>query len=341
MCGWLTPIGRAPLGGYIFGEREIVPALKSHNKRAGSRCEGPQPHSAADYFIASLALKCAPQLVTPSRTERFFSPNMPKSGKRRSFKAEEEDDSLVPDMAPGHSQLEAAASPRHAVPHPPPLKLPAFWESSPAAWFVHAESLFALHCLKDDELQYHHVVAALPSAVAARLVGLLTRPPESDKYVTLKSRLLYSFTLSDAERANELFSLNGLGARRPSELMEHMLGLLGAHEPGFLFHHLFLRQLPTPVRAALANTPATDMRTFATEADKFYLAGRGEDAKAPATTQAAPAREKKKGRDAATVSPKSRRTDLCFYHDKFGQLAKRCIPPCNFAVQGNAVAGAQ
>ncbi|CAI5667496.1 unnamed protein product [Oreochromis niloticus] len=56
-----------------------------------------------------------------------------------------------------------------------------------------------------------------------------------------------------------------------------MLSLLGPDDGGFLFAHLFLRQLPAAVRAVLANSPllpAKDYRSLAEEADRILLASR-------------------------------------------------------------------
>lgn len=55
--------------------------------------------------------------------------------------------------------------------------------------------------------------------------------------------------------------------------MDRMLDLLGEHRPNFLFIQLFLRQLPSQVRTALANTTITDCWRLAEEADKFFFAG--------------------------------------------------------------------
>ena len=151
---------------------------------------------------------------------------------------------------------QATGFPMDNAPRAPLVKLPEFWEASPAAWFAHTESQFDLHGIDDDNRRYHHVVAALPSSVATRIVGLLSHPPALAKYAALKSQLLYNFSLSDAERADELFALNGLGARKPSQLMEHMLALLGDHAPGFLFAQLFLRQLPVAVKTAWLMSPS-------------------------------------------------------------------------------------
>ncbi|XP_056904781.1 uncharacterized protein K02A2.6-like [Takifugu flavidus] len=152
------------------------------------------------------------------------------------------------------------------------LKLPEFWETSATAWFAQAEAQFALREITADEIKYYYVVSALGSAMASRVVGILKQPPPENKYGILKAHLLRMFELSDAERASRLFSLQGLGDSKPSELMDKMLDLLGEHKPDFLFIQLFLRLLPPQVRAALANTAISDCRALAAEADKFFLA---------------------------------------------------------------------
>ena len=224
------------------------------------------------------------------------------------------------------------------------LKLPEFWESSSSAWFAQTEAQFALRQITADETKYYYVVSALGSSTASRVVSLLKRPPLTRKYDTLKEYLLKTFELSDTERASRLFSLQGLGDSKPSELMDRMLDLLGDNKPDFLFLHLFLRQLPTHVRAALANSASTDCRELAAEADKCFLASQQPCAAAllPAgpvanvlddhalVAAAAPRRQQ-----ASTSS-----SGVCFYHAKFGPKAKRCRSPCSFGGVGNARAGA-
>lgn len=61
------------------------------------------------------------------------------------------------------------------------------------------------------------------------------------------------------------------------DFMDNILSLLGSDDGGFLFPHLFLRLLPTTVRAALANSPclfAGDHRGLAEEVDRVLLATR-------------------------------------------------------------------
>ena len=284
------------------------------------------------------------KLVTPTSDRTFyFGLNMPKrkTHGRLTCKTEPEEMS-VPYSPTPQRPLQVGATPVGTAPHAQSLKLPEFWEASPAAWFAHTESQFDLHGVADDNRRYHHVVTALPSSVATRIVGLLTRPPALDKYTTLKTQLLYNFSLSNAERADELFALNGLGGREPSQLMEHMLALLGDNEPGFLFTHLFLRQLPVSVRSALADVPVGDLRAFAIEVDKFWIAQRGSGGSSPIPAYTSPAPHVRKNKT-ANVGPSCpvQRPDVCFYHERFGDRATKCRQPCSFAVQGNALAGAR
>lgn len=219
------------------------------------------------------------------------------------------------------------------------LKLPEFWESSASAWFAQTEAQFALREITADATKYYYVVSALNSSTASRVVSLLKNPPATGKYDSLKAHLLKTFELSDAERANRLFSLQGLGDSKPSELMDRMMDLLGEHKPDFLFVQLFLRQLPAHVRAALANTTITDCRELAEEADKFFLASQQHSVSAlfPVHDISTPPETPTVF---AATSQRQLPPGLCFYHAKFGAKAKRCRSPCSFGRTGNAKAGA-
>ena len=230
----------------------------------------------------------------------------------------------------------AAASP--AV-YAAAIKLPEFWQHDPAPWFQHIEAQFHLRGITVDDTKYYYVVAALDASTTRRVMGFLREPPADGKYNALKTQLLRLFQLSDAERADRLLSLNGLGDSKPTELMENMLALLGSGDATFLFVQLFLRQLPTPVRTALATSPLVrtkDYRGLAEEADRILLASRQYVAAAVSPSDQA----------VAAVSERREQTQrddggLCYYHRRFGAKAKRCVPPCCYGSQGNARAGAR
>ncbi|KAL3969232.1 importin subunit alpha-6/7 [Sarotherodon galilaeus] len=130
------------------------------------------------------------------------------------------------------SGLEASAA--AGLPPPPmaafavALKLPDFWLHNPPSWFVHVEAQFALRGVSADDTKYHHVVASLDPLSTRRVMTLLRDPPAQGKYTALKALLLRRYSLSDAERAEKLLSLAGLGDGTALELMESMLSLLAA-----------------------------------------------------------------------------------------------------------------
>ena len=149
------------------------------------------------------------------------------------------------------------------------LKLPTFWTTCPLAWFAQTEGQFALRNLSSDDTRYFHVVAALDSQTATRDLSVIASPPLTNKYEALESFLCSAFGLSETERANTLLDLSGLGDRKPSELMNSMLALLGDHKPCLIFKQIFFRQLPEKVCVPLANSPKTNSRMLSLEADRI------------------------------------------------------------------------
>ena len=86
------------------------------------------------------------------------------------------------------------------------LKLPPFRISQPRVWYQQAEAQFALRKITADDTKYFNVVAALDQETASRLIDYLEKPPEEDRYSSIKKRLLSTFDLSQQERAARLLS---------------------------------------------------------------------------------------------------------------------------------------
>ncbi|CAI5694697.1 unnamed protein product [Oreochromis niloticus] len=248
------------------------------------------------------------------------------------------------------SALDASAA---ASPLPPaaaafavPLELPDFWLHDPPSWFVHVEAQFALRGISADDTKYHQVVASLDPLATRRALTLLRDPPARGKYAALKELLLRRYALSDAERAEKLLSLSGLGGGTALELMERMLSFLGPDDGGFLFAHIFLRQLPAAVRAGLANSPllgTKDYRSLAEDADRILLATRAfhdhdlvpASPTAPSTSPLTCPDVSAPSLAAKVAAQRHRGQDLCFYHQRFGPRARRCLLPCAFPTLGH------
>ena len=76
--------------------------------------------------------------------------------------------------------------------------------------------------------------------------------------------------------AAKVLDTNGLGDKSPSQLLSDMLlSVPTDKEPGYLFREVFLRQLPTDIRAHLAQTSnkgstPDELRKLAEEADRYF-----------------------------------------------------------------------
>ena len=132
------------------------------------------------------------------------------------------------------------------------FKAPQFWQTNAKARFISLEASFNTHTppITQDLTKFHHVIQLLDSSTARRVQAVLENPPLVGKYDRLKSALLNAYEATQLQKDQELLNLNGLGDRKPSELLQHMRSL--NHDPVTLFRALFLNQLPPEVRRILA-----------------------------------------------------------------------------------------
>ena len=149
------------------------------------------------------------------------------------------------------------------------LKLPQFWPEQSTIWFAQTEAQFAIKNITVKLTKFYHVVTALDGPTAQRVTDLLETPPRESPYTTLKNRLTNAFALSDRERAAQILDLKDLGDRKPSALMDHLLGLAGNRGSEFLLREVFLRSLPEKISIVVAAS-TSGLRDLAMEADKHF-----------------------------------------------------------------------
>ena len=152
------------------------------------------------------------------------------------------------------------------------IKLPPFWPQRAQVWFVQAEAQFAIKGITADLTKYSDVTASLDQDSATRALDILTNPPDTNKYQTLKTRLLDNYRLSEREAAGRILDINGLGDSKPSELLDKMLAIVPTgQQPGFLFKEVFLRQLPSSIQSIVTQQDYSSLRELAKAADKHFL----------------------------------------------------------------------
>jgi hypothetical protein len=250
------------------------------------------------------------------------------------------------------------------------VKLPPFWPHSPALWFSQAESMFMIRGLSDQHQRYYHVVSVLPHESLRLVADIVEAKPEEEQYNVLKQRLLASHQLTGFQRAEKLFQMPTLGARKPSDLMAAMLEICPrGEEKTELFACLFLQRLPREIRVLLSEVDHKDPKALAAQADRHWgLHESPAAAVMPVLAESAgmedginAVRQERGGRggrggrgrrgrgggggaggarqpvesDASMAARLA--SGLCLKHWRYGDQAHSCIAPCSW--QGNAAAG--
>ncbi|XP_064479140.1 uncharacterized protein LOC135392354 [Ornithodoros turicata] len=210
-------------------------------------------------------------------------------------------------VAPGAGQPSAAPATSSAIaPHPEgstaastpstvqhlAVRLPSFWPENPQVWFLQVECQFALAGITNQTTKYRHVVSVLPQDVAAQLVDLLATPPTQNPYDTLRTATLDRTTASERQRLQQLLTTEGLGDRRPSQLLRHIA--VAPWRQGSFFHpsllkELFLQRLPANVQMILATATSLPLPDFAAHADKIMEVSSPHIAAIPAAVGVQPA----------------------------------------------------
>lgn len=190
------------------------------------------------------------------------------------------------------------------------VKLPMFWTARPEVWFAQCEAQFATRQINVELTKFNHIVAALDNATAAEVERFILQPDNTTPYTNLKEALIGAFGKTQVEKDQELLNLNGLGDRRPTALLRYIESLNS--DPATLKRALFLGQLPLEVRRVLAAQNTININELAEQADRVMEAGRDNTFNGINAIKRRP------------KIPSSATMELCFYHNKFGENARKC-----------------
>lgn len=250
-------------------------------------------------------------------------------------------------------------------------RIPDFWQDQPRIWFVQVEAVLQPQRLS-DESRYHLVVAKLGKQVIQQVSDVLVRPPDQNKYETLKARLLAIYEESESRQVQKLIGEMDLGDQKPSQLLRRMRDLARDKVSNETLLILWQNHLPSSARAVLAVTDTKDLDTLSSIADKvlenikpLQVASVSNNSNDTATIIAEIAKlnirlndiEKSRSRprfrrynnSRSRSRPTSRsshrdgtprrtpRSDdwVCFYHFRFKERAHKCLEPCAFKKTGN------
>ncbi|XP_043262992.1 uncharacterized protein LOC122403507 [Colletes gigas] len=237
-------------------------------------------------------------------------------------------------------------------------KLPPFWKGQPDLWFLQAEAKFRAKGIRSDQTKFDTVISNLDSETLQCISDIVRIPPESDKYEFLKENLIKRLSDSREKQLQRLLNELSLADKKLSHLLremrEHAAGVVGDE----FLRSLWLSRLPGYVRGILSVSAKSDLNTLAEIADNILENTANGCVMAVGTKHGVNDGLEKKVEDLeknfmafvrevkATLEEirsgmkynyrsRSRsntpmRSQICFYHKKFGGKAYRCIAPCAF-----------
>ncbi|KFD48088.1 hypothetical protein M513_11031 [Trichuris suis] len=187
---------------------------------------------------------------------------------------------------------------------------------------------------------------------------IIDSPPETDKYNTLKQRILDRFSESDEKRLQTLLSGMQIGDDKPSYFLQRMRREVPKHfsQMDRIIKHLWIQQLPSTVQVCLAQTDEEDLDKLGKLADKEYDVTRPaiSAVETPASLQAISdlqaqvselserievmsRRRVSRRSPSVTLGRQNRRSPSaernpawCYYHNRFKHRARKCTYPCSF-----------
>lgn len=250
------------------------------------------------------------------------------------------------------------------------VRLPPFWPHNPVLWFAQVEASFSYAGITADQTKFALVVSQLDHHFAAEVQDVITSPPSTNSYETLKSELIRRVAASQEERIRQVLTQEEIGDRKPSQYLRHLRSKVDTSTvPDNLLRTLWSSRLPSQVKAIVASqtnmsldavaeladriqeaiTPAqvsavtaqnrtTVAAATVARADYDVLADKVDQLCAQVSTLLSQSarnykgRNRRRSRSRSSQSAKSYQGEqsVCWYHRRFGEQAKKCTTPCSY-----------
>lgn len=247
------------------------------------------------------------------------------------------------------------------------VRVPPFYAQRPALWFAQLESQFVLAGITREETKFHYAISQLDPVYAAEVEDIIADSTLTDKYKRLKTELVKRLSASRERKVKQLLTSEELGDRKPSQFLRHLKQLAGPDVPEDFLRTIWSSRLPSGTQTIIASQMKVPLDELAELADRIQdvVVPQPQVAAAAApssvdviTSQVAalsrqvealtekmemiargrdrsrtPGRNRGRSQSSGRSDANYRKYPTCWYHQKFGDDAKKCAPPCDY--QGN------
>ncbi|KAF6203052.1 hypothetical protein GE061_003465 [Apolygus lucorum] len=246
-------------------------------------------------------------------------------------------------------------------------RLPAFHANDPHLWFIQIEAQFAAERVTTETTKFNRVVSQLPIDVLQQITDLVETPGTSP-YTQLKTRLSSLYTDSQEDQLLALLHDTPIGDQKPSLALNRLRYIAGKDTPLAIVKTIWIKRLPTSIQQNLMTAGESDINKLAALADRLIALERPSVAALNTSTDLSTLKDQvdnltkelrrltssrqrvysrdrssSRHRDRSIDKPREkgptrefrRQRDLtphstsCYYHRRFGDKAKKCVPPCS------------
>lgn len=238
------------------------------------------------------------------------------------------------------------------------IRVPPFWPERPGLWFASLEAQFHINGISQELTKFYYAISQLDTNSAAEVENIITSPPKELPYSTLKDALIARFSESYEEKMRRLLEKEEIGDRKASSFLRHLKALAGVSFPQQLLKTIWMSRLPQDIRGILTAQKHQSVEELGELADKLQ-----DISVRPMLVQAANtvpddtkeqmkivlqqvtdltrmvaslfsdhARAGQSSRDRSRSRSRSRNRIFCWYHNRFGTKATKCIKPCSWKV---------
>lgn len=239
------------------------------------------------------------------------------------------------------------------------VKIPPIWRKNIATWKMQIDAQFACCNITAEATKFNYVLAALDCETADLISDFLTSERTATPYTDLINRLSREFQESESRKITRLLSELDLGDKKPSQLLREMRSLAGNQVKDDFLKTIYLQRLPANLRTIVASSSDTldnlaemadrildysNSTSFVCSTQSAHLVEpslitqpdrlsniEGQVAELTSTINSLllprfRARSRSRSSQARGYS-----NSLCWYHQNFGNRARKCVSPCSFA----------
>ncbi|XP_018392128.1 PREDICTED: uncharacterized protein LOC108771361 [Cyphomyrmex costatus] len=149
------------------------------------------------------------------------------------------------------------------------VKPPKFCKVNPSLWFKEVEAIFANFGIRNDETKFRYVVIHLDQSVLLLILDMLEKPPERNKYKSLKNRIILLFDESDESKLKRLIGVDRHDKEKPSEFLERLKSIAAGKFDEAVLKTVFLEQMPENIQNVLEISGLTDLSELVQRADNM------------------------------------------------------------------------